>query len=78
MDLGRFGIIEFGVLGWPLTMIWVVGLTNAFNFMDGIDGIAGITAAATGAALALMIGAGGETLVAMLPWSFAGGRLSQL
>ena len=71
VDLGRFGIIEFGVLGWPLTMIWVVGLTNAFNFMDGIDGIAGITAAATGVAVALMIGAGGETLVAMLPWSFA-------
>lgn len=29
---------EFG--GVVLSIIWIVGLTNAFNFMDGIDGIA--------------------------------------
>jgi UDP-N-acetylmuramyl pentapeptide phosphotransferase/UDP-N-acetylglucosamine-1-phosphate transferase len=31
-------------LGWSgllLTFFWIVGLTNAYNFMDGIDGIAG-------------------------------------
>jgi UDP-GlcNAc:undecaprenyl-phosphate/decaprenyl-phosphate GlcNAc-1-phosphate transferase len=30
-------------LGWaatPFTLLWVLGLTNAYNFMDGIDGIA--------------------------------------
>jgi UDP-GlcNAc:undecaprenyl-phosphate GlcNAc-1-phosphate transferase len=30
-------------LGWlaiPLTMIWMVGLTNAFNLIDGLDGLA--------------------------------------
>ncbi len=26
----------------PLTMFWIIGLTNAYNFMDGIDGIAGL------------------------------------
>jgi Fuc2NAc and GlcNAc transferase len=25
----------------PLLLVWIVGLTNAFNFMDGVDGIAG-------------------------------------
>ena len=32
-------------LGWaavPVTVLWVVGLTNAYNFMDGVDGIAGV------------------------------------
>jgi UDP-N-acetylmuramyl pentapeptide phosphotransferase/UDP-N-acetylglucosamine-1-phosphate transferase len=29
-----------GWLGIPLTLAWIVGLTNAYNFMDGIDGIA--------------------------------------
>jgi UDP-GlcNAc:undecaprenyl-phosphate GlcNAc-1-phosphate transferase len=24
-----------------VTMIWIVGITNAFNFMDGLDGLAG-------------------------------------
>lgn len=27
-------------LGYLLAMMWIVGLTNAYNFMDGIDGIA--------------------------------------
>jgi UDP-N-acetylmuramyl pentapeptide phosphotransferase/UDP-N-acetylglucosamine-1-phosphate transferase len=28
------------VLGWGIALIWSVGLTNAYNFMDGIDGLA--------------------------------------
>lgn len=35
------GSFEIGWLGLPLTFLWVVGLTNAYNFMDGIDGLAG-------------------------------------
>ena len=45
VDLGWLGTGEFGVAGWVLTLVWIVGMTNAFNFMDGIDGIAGLTAA---------------------------------
>lgn len=33
-----------------LTALWIVGLTNAFNFMDGIDGIAGGQTVVAGAA----------------------------
>jgi UDP-N-acetylmuramyl pentapeptide phosphotransferase/UDP-N-acetylglucosamine-1-phosphate transferase len=53
VDLGSFGRLDFGPAAWPLTLLWIVGLTNAFNFMDGIDGIAGITAAVSAAALAV-------------------------
>jgi UDP-GlcNAc:undecaprenyl-phosphate GlcNAc-1-phosphate transferase len=28
-------------LRYPLTFVWIVGLTNAINFIDGIDGLAG-------------------------------------
>ncbi|MGH7734127.1 MAG: undecaprenyl/decaprenyl-phosphate alpha-N-acetylglucosaminyl 1-phosphate transferase, partial [Gemmatimonadales bacterium] len=35
------GAVSVGLLGWPLTVVWIVGLVNAYNFMDGIDGIAG-------------------------------------
>ena len=34
------GDLNFGLAGVPITFLWIVGLTNAFNFMDGIDGIA--------------------------------------
>lgn len=33
-----------------IVFVWVVGLLNAFNFMDGIDGIAGVQAAVAGVA----------------------------
>ncbi|MDR0623435.1 MAG: undecaprenyl/decaprenyl-phosphate alpha-N-acetylglucosaminyl 1-phosphate transferase [Treponema sp.] len=34
----------FSSLGWiryPLTFFWIIGLTNAMNFIDGLDGLAG-------------------------------------
>lgn len=30
-----------GVLSIPVTVIWIVGLTNALNLIDGLDGLAG-------------------------------------
>jgi len=35
------GVVHLGPVGAVLEFIWIVGLANAFNFMDGIDGIAG-------------------------------------
>ena len=37
-----------GIFGAVLTFCWIVWLTNAFNFMDGIDGIAGLQAVTAG------------------------------
>ncbi|MCL5995619.1 MAG: glycosyltransferase family 4 protein [Chloroflexi bacterium] len=34
------GALNLGWLGVPIALFWIVGLTNAYNFMDGIDGIA--------------------------------------
>lgn len=36
-----FGELQLGVVGVIITFLWIVGLINAYNFMDGIDGIAG-------------------------------------
>jgi UDP-N-acetylmuramyl pentapeptide phosphotransferase/UDP-N-acetylglucosamine-1-phosphate transferase len=46
------GAISLGAAGWPLTVLWIVGMTNAFNFMDGSDGMAGLAAVVGGVALA--------------------------
>jgi len=32
--------ISFGVWGIPITIFWIVGLTNAINLIDGLDGLA--------------------------------------
>jgi UDP-GlcNAc:undecaprenyl-phosphate/decaprenyl-phosphate GlcNAc-1-phosphate transferase len=33
--------ISLGMLGLPVTVLWIVGLSNAFNLVDGADGLAG-------------------------------------
>jgi len=39
--------IDFGLFSWPLTLLWIVGITNAVNLSDGLDGLAaGISAVA--------------------------------
>lgn len=43
-----FGEIQFGIFGAVITFFWIVWLTNAYNFMDGIDGIAGMQALTAG------------------------------
>ncbi len=41
IDVPHFGVIAFGWLGAPLTILLLVWLTNLYNFMDGMDGFAG-------------------------------------
>jgi UDP-GlcNAc:undecaprenyl-phosphate GlcNAc-1-phosphate transferase len=44
VSLGPLGSINLGVLGPPLTVLWIVGITNAINIIDGLDGLAaGVT-----------------------------------
>jgi UDP-GlcNAc:undecaprenyl-phosphate GlcNAc-1-phosphate transferase len=31
----------WSLLRYPLTFLWIVGMTNAVNFIDGVDGLAG-------------------------------------
>lgn len=78
VDLGSFGMLRFGLTAWPLTVLWIVGLTNAFNFMDGSDGIAGITAAAAAAGIAAAAAACGAGPVAVIGAAFAGASLGFL
>jgi UDP-N-acetylmuramyl pentapeptide phosphotransferase/UDP-N-acetylglucosamine-1-phosphate transferase len=45
-----------GTLAAAATMVWLVGLLNAYNFMDGIDGIASGQAVVAGAMWVLVSG----------------------
>jgi UDP-GlcNAc:undecaprenyl-phosphate GlcNAc-1-phosphate transferase len=42
-------IIDLGLWGWPVTVLWLVAMTNLINLIDGVDGLAG------GISLMLMI-----------------------
>lgn len=34
------GTLEMGVFALPVTVLWIVGITNAVNLIDGLDGLA--------------------------------------
>ena len=34
------GTIHLGILSIPITVLWIVGITNAINLLDGLDGLA--------------------------------------
>ena len=34
------GVLDLGLLALPLTILWIVGVTNAINLIDGLDGLA--------------------------------------
>lgn len=34
------GELHFGILSIPLSILWIVGITNAINLIDGLDGLA--------------------------------------
>lgn len=63
------GEIAFGWLSIPLTILWIVGITNAINLIDGLDGLAaGVSTIAliTLAAMAMTMGNGIVTAMASI------------
>lgn len=48
------GVVPLGWLGPALTLVWIVGCTNAVNFMDGLDGLVGGTLLVVAAALCVI------------------------
>jgi UDP-GlcNAc:undecaprenyl-phosphate GlcNAc-1-phosphate transferase len=40
LRLPLFGEVHLGLLAWPVSILWIVGVTNAINLIDGLDGLA--------------------------------------
>ena len=78
LRLPLVGEVDLGYLGMGLTIVWIVGITNALNLIDGIDGLATGVAffvALTNAILALL---GGNDFLALIMLAMAGACLGFL
>lgn len=42
------GELDLGIIGIVITFFWIIGMINAYNFMDGIDGMAAGVAVVAG------------------------------
>lgn len=72
------GEIHFGMLSIPLTIIWIVAITNAINLIDGLDGLA---AGVSTIALLTILGMAfimGDALVIMIASVLIAGTLGFL
>ncbi|MGM8213897.1 glycosyltransferase family 4 protein [Virgibacillus sp. W0430] len=44
ITLPIIGVVDLGIASIPITLLWVIGITNAINLIDGLDGLAtGVT-----------------------------------
>ena len=67
-----------GIFSIPFTVIWIVGITNAVNFIDGLDGLAcGVSAIATVTMFIIAV-LFGETYIALMMAALAGACLGFL
>ncbi|MBN1918065.1 MAG: undecaprenyl/decaprenyl-phosphate alpha-N-acetylglucosaminyl 1-phosphate transferase [Verrucomicrobia bacterium] len=64
--------LAFGWFSWPLTMLWIVGVTNALNLIDGIDGLAAGIALIACAATAFLAVYLGQPVMAVLMLALSG------
>lgn len=73
------GIISLGLI-WsvPLTLFWVVGLTNTVNFIDGLDGLAAGVCSIVALTLAYVSYQTGELAMVVINLALAGSMLGFL
>ncbi|HSJ37909.1 MAG TPA: MraY family glycosyltransferase [Planococcus sp. (in: firmicutes)] len=57
------GEIDFGYFSIPLTIIWIIGITNAINLIDGLDGLAAGVSSVALITLAIMAYIMGDVFV---------------
>lgn len=78
VSLPGIGHVNLGGWGIAVSLVWIVGLTNAFNFMDGLDGLAGGAAVISAAAFGLVAFLEGSSFIYMLSWIAAAASLGFL
>jgi UDP-GlcNAc:undecaprenyl-phosphate/decaprenyl-phosphate GlcNAc-1-phosphate transferase len=76
---GLFGIYQLPLFGqYFITMLVIVGITNAFNLIDGIDGLAGGIGFMSLVTLGIFLTICGDSQTALIAFALAGGILAFL
>jgi UDP-GlcNAc:undecaprenyl-phosphate GlcNAc-1-phosphate transferase len=77
-----FGDVWFSQLAgagsWLVTVVWIVGTTNAFNLIDGSDGVAGGAAAFASLSMGVVFALYGDPLGALMATILVGAALGFL
>lgn len=66
------------MVGLPLTIFWVIAITNAFNLIDGLDGLAAGSALFSTLVMFVVAALGNASLISLLTLALAGAVLGFL
>ncbi len=71
---------DLGIFSYPITLLWIVGISNALNFIDGVDGLAGSVITVNAVTLAIIAVAMNppNTISALIGFILAGSMLAFL
>lgn len=72
------GTLELGVLSYPITLLWIIGITNAINLIDGIDGLAGGLSAIAASVFGIFFWVNASMVSAQICFALAGAILGFL
>lgn len=72
------GTLDMGVFALPVTLLWIVGITNAVNLIDGLDGLAAGVAFFAALTSFIVAYVSGSTFVALLMASLMGALIGFL
>ncbi|MEB3286011.1 MAG: MraY family glycosyltransferase [Vampirovibrionales bacterium] len=78
LDLPGSQLLVLNVLSLPVTLLWIVGLSNAMNFIDGVDGLASGVTLISAITLAVIAHSTGQHTSALLAELLAGASLGFL
>lgn len=70
--------IDLGLWSYPITILWIVGITNAINLIDGLDGLAAGISSISIITIAIMAGLFGKTLILTLSLIILGSTIAFL
>lgn len=72
------GYVELGVVGFVISFFWILGLTNVFRFMDGLDGLVSGVAVIAGLFFMIITFTEGSSFVYIISYSLLAGALGFL
>lgn len=78
VHIPSIGTIEFGVWSIPITIFWIVGITNAINLIDGLDGLAAGVSTIVIATIAVMAFIAGKEMILLIALIFMGSTIGFL
>jgi len=72
------GWLHLGYFAIPVTLLWIVGITNAINLIDGLDGLAGGVSAIAAITMGIIGLVKGQPFIALASFTMVGALLGFL